>query len=223
MSGGVPVLDVMALGVLLVALPLVSVAQLRLLRDVAIERIPVYISSALTLVLLGGICLALGMRRGGPAAVGLAVPPVGDLLLWTAGLTVAGLAIMFAFRALGIALGLEESPLLRALLPRSGRERTAFAGLSLAAGIGEEVAYRGYAIPLLAVALGPAAAVGVSAVAFGVMHAYQGALGVVRTTALGALLGSAFLASGSLWAPVLAHTALDMLAGIVLADRLLER
>jgi membrane protease YdiL (CAAX protease family) len=38
---------------------------------------------------------------------------------------------------------------------------------------------------------------------------------------MGAFLAGGFLASGSLWPPILAHTLIDVLAGIVLGERLL--
>jgi membrane protease YdiL (CAAX protease family) len=209
--------DVIGIGVLCLALPALSIAQLGILKDLEIQRIQVYVSSALTLLLLGGGCLALGLLRGGWAALGLGVAPGASAAGWAASLTVGGLAVMFVFRGFASALHVEESPLLRAILPRTVREKSAFVVLSLAAGVGEELAYRGYAVTLLAGWVHPVLAVMVAAAAFGVMHAYQGAIGIVRTTVLGVLLGWGFLASHSLWPPMLAHAVLDVLAGVVLA------
>jgi membrane protease YdiL (CAAX protease family) len=56
---------------------------------------------------------------------------------------------------------------------------------------------------------------------FGVLHAYQGWIGTVRAAALGGLLAWGFLLSGSLVPAIVAHTAIDLLAGIVLSDVLL--
>ena len=66
-----------------------------------------------------------------------------------------------------------------------------------------------------------AAAAVVSTAVFGIMHAYQGSMGVARTTLMGGVLAWGFLASGSLWPPILAHVLIDVLAGIVLGERLL--
>jgi membrane protease YdiL (CAAX protease family) len=142
------------------------------------------------------------------------------LAAWSAGLTAGGVALLFLFRAVAGALGVRETPLLRALLPRSARARAGFVGLSLAAGAGEELAYRGYAITQLAGGLGGIGAAVLTSSIFGVMHAYQGVLGIVRTAALGGLLAWGFLASGSLWPPIVAHAAIDVLAGAVLAEHL---
>ncbi len=218
---GIGILDVVVLAILLVVLPVLSIVQLRYLEGVEIRPLPVYASSAATLVILGGGCLAVGARRGGPEAVGIVPLPPATLAAWTIGLTVGGLAVLLVFRVLAPLVGAEDSPLLRMLLPRTGRERAAFTGLSIAAGAGEELAYRGYTISLLAVVMGPVGAVALSSAVFGVLHSYQGVIGIVRTTLLGGLLAWGFLASGSLWPPMLAHAALDVLAGAVLADRLM--
>lgn len=213
--------DVLLLALLLGVLPVVSVVQLRYLEAVDIEPLPVYLSSAVTLVILGGASLAVGARQGGLAAVGMVSLAPGPLVAWAGGLTFAGLALLLLFRALGGAVGASETRILRLLLPRTRAERAAFTGLSLAAGAGEEMAYRGYAIPVLAAWMGPLAAAALTSVVFGLLHGYQGRLGVVRTTALGGLLAWGFLGSGSLWPPILAHAALDVLAGTLLADRLM--
>ncbi len=213
----VSVPDGLGLAVLLLVLPALSLAQLSALRHATIERLPMYVSSTITLLVLGGASLVLGLVRGGWTALGLDTAPGPGTLAWSAALTLGGLAVMFGFRAIAGAFHIEESALLRALLPRTRAEKRAFVALSLAAGLGEELAYRGYAVTLLSGLVAPAVAVAVAAAAFGVMHAYQGAIGVVRTTLLGVLLGWGFLASGSLWAPMLAHATLDILAGVVLA------
>jgi membrane protease YdiL (CAAX protease family) len=218
---GPGVLDFLTLTILLVALPVFSIAQLRHLEGVELRPMPIYASSAVTLLILGGGCVAVGVRRGGPAALGIVALPGAATAAWTAGLTLGGLAVLLAFRALGSLVGATEGPLLRLLLPRSASERVAFIGLSIAAGAGEELAYRGYAISALAPLLGPFWAAALSSAVFGVLHVYQGRLGIVRTAVLGGLLAWGFLASGSLWPPMLAHAALDVIAGTVLADRLM--
>jgi membrane protease YdiL (CAAX protease family) len=100
-----------------------------------------------------------------------------------------------------------------ALLPRSAKERRAFAGLALTAGLCEEVLYRGF---LLAVAvaiapeLGPWRLVLVSALAFAVAHTYQGVTGMLTAGVLGGGFAVLFLGSGSLLLPVLYHALIDL-------------
>ncbi len=218
---GASLLDVATLAVLLVGLPALTLVQLRHLDGIEIHPLPAYVSSAVTLLAMGGVCLAVGARRGGLGAVGLVPMADAPLLSWSVGLLVGGLAMLLLFRFVAGLLGARESPLLLRLLPRTPRERAAFVGLSIAAGVGEEIAFRGYAITILAAALGGAGAAVLTSIVFGILHAYQGALGIVRTAALGGLLAWGFLASGSVWPPILAHAALDVLAGTALADRLM--
>ena len=218
----VPLVDSVLLAVLLVVVPVVSLAQLPLIGDALLERIPAYWGSIVTLWLLGGACWLVGTRTGGPQAIGFVGLSVLPLLVWTVVLTAAGFGIVLLFRQISVSMGVGDTPLLRQLLPRSGRERRVFALLSVAAGTGEEIAYRGYAIPVLTPVLGTLGAGVLTSAVFGVMHGYQGALGVVRTALMGGVLAWGFVASGSLWPAILAHTLIDLLAGIVLGERLLS-
>ena len=123
-----------------------------------------------------------------------------------------------------VRLGIGESPLLHQLLPRTLPEKVVFAFLSLAAGVGEEIPYRGFAIPLLASLTGSEwTAALLSSLAFGMLHGYQGWLGVARTAAMGFLLSASFILSGSLWPAILAHALLDVVSGLVLGETLLRK
>jgi membrane protease YdiL (CAAX protease family) len=218
---GLPLPDTILLAVLLVALPAFALAQLPLVADTPIERLPAYWGSITMLWLIGTACWLAGTRTGGAAAIGLVwLAPV-PLLAWSAGLIGAGLLTMLVFRQIAAATGRTETTMLRALLPRSAEERGVFALLSVAAGLGEELAYRGYAIPVLATFMGFPAAAALTSVVFGILHGYQGLLGTFRTSLLGGVLAWGFLASGSLLPAIVAHTSIDLLAGLLLGDRLL--
>jgi membrane protease YdiL (CAAX protease family) len=56
-------------------------------------------------------------------------------------------------------------------------------------------------------------------VVFGLLHAYQGPLGMMRTALLGLLLAASLLLSGSIWPAITAHVALDLLGGLVWGER----
>jgi membrane protease YdiL (CAAX protease family) len=93
--------------------------------------------------------------------------------------------------------------------------------LSVAAGVGEELAFRAYAILALAVVLGsPWWALVVATTSFGLVHVYQGGVGLVRTYLLGLALGASYLVAGSLWPAIIAHTLVDVVGGLVLGERL---
>lgn len=109
-----------------------------------------------------------------------------------------------------------------ALLPRTTRERRAFAALAVTAGVCEETLYRGMLLALagaLRPEPGAARLVLLSALAFGLAHNYQGGAGVVVTAVLGACLTVLYLGSGSLLLPVLYHVLVDLRVLVLAADR----
>ncbi len=221
--GGLPWPDAVLCAVLFALMPALALAQVPLAEVDGLERIPAYAASAITIAALAALCWAVGTRSSGPRTLGFVALSSGAFALWTLALAGVGLAVLFGFHGAGKAMGWSESPLLRALLPRTPRERAAFVVLSLAAGTGEEIVYRGYSIPVLAVLLGPLGAAVLTSAVFGVLHAYQGSLGMVRTAVLGGVLAWGFLASGSLWPAIAAHAVIDVVAGTLLADRLTAR
>ena len=110
-----------------------------------------------------------------------------------------------------------------ALLPRTVRERRAFALLSVTAGVCEETLYRGVlaaVVTALWPGVGAVGAAMLSAAAFGLAHLYQGAVGVVTSTVLGACLGVLYLATGSLVLPACYHALVDLRILLVPPTRL---
>lgn len=219
-----PLRDALFLPVLLVLLPAVGVAQLPL---GSVEALPsrraIYAVSGASTLVLGLSALAVGASRDGLGFVGLRALAAAALAGWTAALTALGLAVIVASRLLAGRHGHRESALLRYLLPRGGREKGAFVMLCASAGFGEEMAFRGYAIPVLAEATGSVwGAVAISSIAFGIVHAYQGAVGVLRSGILGVLLALPLVVTGSLWPAILAHGAIDVIAGALLGRWLVD-
>ena len=207
---------------LLVPVPAALVVQARLLGDpAALPRLPVYASSAASQVLLA-LATVVTAGAGGfrPFALGLAVPGGWCIqAAWAAGIILLAVGVNWASPWLGI----RESALLFHLLPRTRRERLGFLALSLVAGFCEELVFRGFLITALAAASGSMVlALVVSAVAFGVVHAYQEPSGVARATLLGLVLAAPFVITGSLAAPMLAHAAIDVIGGFWLGPRLLR-
>lgn len=87
----------------------------------------------------------------------------------------------------------------------------------LAAGVGEELLYRGFLMDRLSRVAGLRGRVWlviiIQAALFGLPHAYQGWGGVVVTGSVGLLLGWVRLKNGgNLWACILAHIAVDVIA-----------
>lgn len=203
-------------------LPALAVAQASVAEEepAVLPRTPLYLTSAAVLWLLGALALGAALASGIPGRqLGVAPLPPGPLLAWSAAGTLAGLLIAVAGRALGI----RESPIVAHLLPRSTGEKLAFVALSLSAGVGEELVFRGFLIPALTIATGSVAlAVGLSATTFGLLHAYQRAGGVIRAALLGLILTVPFLVSGSVLPSIIAHAAYDIVVGLWLGEWLLR-
>ena len=102
-----------------------------------------------------------------------------------------------------------------ALLPRNRTEVLYGAGISLAAGIGEELFFRLLLPMLLATFIGGVAGMVVAIVLFGLGHSYQGWKGVLMTSAIGALLALLYLMSGSLFVAMLFHVTIDALTLVI--------
>lgn len=178
------------------------------------------------LVGLVAVLVALGAGLT-PAYLGVRTPVLGGgpAVGFLVGAAVAGLVgvvigLVVARRRLSQAATTPAPPVVggeavTAMLPQSTRERWAFAGVAVTAGVCEEVLYRGFLLAVvvaLAPQVPPAALVAVSAVAFGVARAYQGVYGVLFTGLLGGLFGYLYLSTGSLAVPVLLHVLLDLRA-----------
>jgi membrane protease YdiL (CAAX protease family) len=100
-----------------------------------------------------------------------------------------------------------------ALIPRNAAERRVGAGLSLAAGVSEELMFRALLPALIFDACGGRFAwwaVGVSVVLFGLMHAYQGIGGVIGTAFAGAVFMAVYLVSGNIFGSMLLHFLVDL-------------
>lgn len=108
-------------------------------------------------------------------------------------------------------------------IPQSARELRSFVGVSITAGIVEEVVYRGFVLWYLAQLMPLWIAVVVSSVAFGLGHAYQGANGAARAGLVGLAFAILYVGTGSIWLPIVAHAALDILQGAALYELLRKR
>ncbi len=99
------------------------------------------------------------------------------------------------------------------ILPQNSNELARFYGLSITAGIVEEILWRGFLIWYLGQFMPLWAAALVSIVGFGLAHAYQGIAHLPQITAVGAAFTGLYLLSGSIWLPVILHAAVDILQG----------
>ena len=160
---------------------------------------------------LGIIALALGALSGAPPLATLG--PVGS---GTAQGVLAALPMLALLSLLWrspseslrrIRERLEET--LSSLFGRSGRVELAL--VSLAAGVGEEMLFRGWLQAWLGENIGILPALAVASLVFGLAHPMT-AVYVVLASVFGAYLGIVWLATGNLVVPIVAHAVYDFVA-----------
>jgi len=102
------------------------------------------------------------------------------------------------------------------LLPHGGTEKLLWIAVSISAGICEEAVFRGYLQQqFLALTRSAPAAITISAMLFGLAHAYQGWRGTVVIGTLGLLLGILAHWRGTVRTGMIAHAWQDSVAGLL--------
>jgi len=153
------------------------------------------------------------------AALGLDMPVGPYGLYGLLAVTAAAAGLGFVHLNLGRVIKPARYPELRAqmrelkILPRTTNEMLVFLGVSLTAGVWEELMYRGFLTWFIAPYTGVIAAIVISSLIFGLGHGYQGWKGVVRTFLLGAAFAAAYVLSQSLWWVMAAHALVDLWGG----------
>ena len=186
-------------------------------------RVALYLSSAVALIGAGGLTFLAWGGLGGEEGFGVGRPPAWAPVFGVAALlTGAGLMVAYLFRGLSALRGWRETEAVHAIMPVTGRERRFFTLLTAAAGWSEEVVFRGFLPAFLTPWFGSylLAALPVNA-AFGILHGYQGSHGMARAGVMGLAFAIGVAWTGSLWPSILAHTALNLLIGLVLHRSLL--
>ncbi|WP_395639689.1 CPBP family intramembrane glutamic endopeptidase [Pseudolysinimonas sp.] len=134
-----------------------------------------------------------------------------------AGVAIAVAVILVVGLVLPVILirdSIDEAPTvgdIRALLPRTRGELRYGVALSVSAGVFEELLFR-LGLPALVFAVtGNAVAAFLGAtLLFGLLHLYQGPLGILFSTLLGAVFVVLYLVTGSIVVPVLLHALIDL-------------
>jgi membrane protease YdiL (CAAX protease family) len=112
-------------------------------------------------------------------------------------------------------LGPGHAASIRTFLPRGGSEISLWIGVSVSAGICEELVFRGYLqrqFETLTHSRGIALCL--QALLFGVSHGYQGIEACVKIACFGALYGLLAVWRGSLRPGMMAHAWSDIISGI---------
>lgn len=203
------------IGVILLLMPLQALWSRRKLHQRRPTRMQAYASTVSGLVVVGTITLVVDWfsgRTGMNAAVH--VVGLGATSLWVAGTFITCAAVWFAGMLQRKLWRQPTDQVVALLLPRTSRERGAFALVSLVAGTVEEYVMRGFCLLVLARATGSiAVAFMLVTLGFALAHGYQGAGATVRTGLLGSLLALPVVATGMLLPSMAAHAGTDLLAG----------
>jgi membrane protease YdiL (CAAX protease family) len=109
---------------------------------------------------------------------------------------------------------------LQALLPHDAAEMRLFTGVSVTAGICEELIYRGFVFWYFERLGGTVLAIAASTLVFGAGHFYQGASGFFKAGAGGLIAAGLRVVTGSLWVPMVLHGAVDVLGGLTAREAL---
>ena len=111
------------------------------------------------------------------------------------------------------------------IVPRTPRERRLFPVVCVTAGVTEEVIYRWFMLSYLMVLLdlGVWQSVALSSALFGLAHFYQGIRGVLLTGILGAAFASIWFSTGTLLAPIILHTLVDLRISLILTSERIHR
>lgn len=133
----------------------------------------------------------------------------GIAFLAAANLILSGLALLLN------ELGMPMLGEIKFLIPQDTTGRITWFFLSLTAGICEETAFRGYLMTRIRLVGGfqnwviPTI---ISAVVFGVCHAYQGVPGLIVISVYGALFSLLYIYTRSIWPGIIAHFFQDFMA-----------
>jgi len=109
---------------------------------------------------------------------------------------------------------LENAPSVDRVMPKTKADYRLFKGLSVTAGITEEIMFRGYLIWAFSFWMDTWLAALLSLAAFVLGHLYQGSKEAILKVALaGTALTLLYLLSGSLWLAILLHIVIDLTSG----------
>lgn len=202
--------------VLLVGVPFLALLQPDDREMVLPPRSSLYVSAIVGILILSVITLlVLWLEGTSLGEIGLHETSLASFVGWSGAVTVATLAGNFVISRTAEWLGLRESRLTYHLMPRSGRDRRMFIGVSASAGFGEELTYHGFLLAGLNGWLGNGwLAAAVANLAFGVLHGYQGQAGMVRAFVMGYVLCLPVIVGAGLWPSIVAHYLVNVLLGL---------
>lgn len=164
-------------------------------------------------IVLGGVAVLTGLVEG----IELFPREAPSAMAWIAGLVFLVVALILVWPHWHRSVE-EHKPTWRLFAPTTRRERRMWVALSLSAGIGEELVWRGVLPALIATVTGSFAfGVFVSVISFALAHAIQGPRSVLAIAAIAAAFHALVFISGSLYVAMVVHFVYDVIAGFTYA------
>jgi len=178
------------------------------------SRADFYLAGISTAFLFGAVPVLFWWLEDRPLAgfglhgwAGGAAGSVAAATLWAAGLIAAVVSIRRgALRSWLLAVYRDYAW----IMPRTAGELAASWAASIAAGVGEEIAFRGFLLWYAIALAGAPAGLIASSLLLGCAHSYQRARGMAYASAAGLLLAVVYLASRSLLLVVFMHASWNM-------------
>lgn len=164
-------------------------------------------------VVLGVLAVVTGFVEG----IELFPPRAPSLISWFSGAVFLGVALLLVRPHWRRSIE-EDKPTWRLFAPTNRRERRMWTLLSLSAGIGEELVWRGVLPALIALLTGSfAVGIALSVASFALAHAIQGLRSVLAIAGIAAAFHVLVFVSGSLYTAMVVHFAYDVIAGLTYA------
>ena len=187
-------------------------------------KIRIYWTNSMVLWIGALIVVGLWFFYGRPfTAMGMRLPEASSFPHWM--LLIAGFLLFYFADAMISWNSADEHPA-SAILPANWREFAHFGTVvSLSAGICEEIVFRGFIVNyLLVFTAGHEYSIQIaimgSALVFGIVHAYQGGLALLKITLLSMLFAWLFVMTKSLLLLIALHFTIDFCSGMMAVIRI---
>lgn len=216
------VLDFVMMGLLLVALPawdyFVDLPKMRRsLEAGTFDPTPGYLYTFIILWSLT-LLLALDWWTAGrdPRALGLKLHM--DYRFLAGALLTAVVIVLFTWQFFKIRGATDErkrkiaekNARIFEVMPSNSRQLLYVVGVSITAGVTEELLCRGFLIWAFTAYMNPVLAAVLSSLLFGLGHFYQGIPGIAKTGGRGLIMAILYIGSGTLWLPIILHAFVDV-------------
>jgi len=180
------------------------------------SHLPLYVS--LIAAEVGLIYLIrLGLSKGGSSLKDIAGPMSPSIPSWVRDILIAAV-LWGAWIAIELVASrfVHSTPQISGLIPHGPTDGVIWIAVSVAAGVAEEITFRGYLLTQFHAMTGSVpVAVVLQALVFSIAHGYEGLAACASIGVFGLLFGVVALRAGNLRACIIAHAWTDIAAGLI--------